>query len=67
MAQDFDPQDVPESLVQEASIGGYESDLFIQSVENNLKCCKCKLVLREPHRLLCCNGSICKVSQTYRT
>ena len=63
MAQNFDPQDNQESLVQDASIGGYECDLFLESVETELKCCKCKLILREPHRLSCCNSSVCKVSQ----
>ena len=67
MAQDFDPQDIPESLVQDASIGGYECDLFLESVGTELKCCKCKLILREPHRLICCDERVCKVSLKSRT
>ena len=65
MAQDFDPQDIP---VQEASIGGYECDLFLEFVETNLKCCKCKWVVREPHHLTCCDKTMimCKVSQKLR-
>ena len=66
MAQNFDSQDNQESLVQDASIGGYEFDLFLEFVETELNCCKCKLILREPHRL-CCDKIVCKVSLNSRS
>ena len=53
---------LPHQIVFEDPTEGYEECLFLQpQVDPDLKCCKCHLILREPHRLTCCSELVCKV------
>ena len=45
---------LPHRIVFEDPTEGYEECLFLQpQIDPDLKCCKCHLILREPHRLTC--------------
>ena len=53
---------LPHRIVFEDPTKGYEECLFLQpQIDPDLKCCRCHLILRKPHRLTCCNRLVCKV------